>query len=356
MITPVRTFIVIATLFGLCFIVATPPIRFPDEQGHYLRVARVAADLFGRAPADANVVSLPKPIAEDFNYFDARAHDVMRGRPFDLADLTSRVRSSAPQSDVVRRSVPAAQMVPGTVGYVPQALAYAVAAGAGGTFLATVWAARLAMLFVSVFVTAVALMLMPAWARWTGVAVSLLPMAVYMRATLSPDAMVTAVTLLGIAALLDGVRRDDVAWRSALVALAACAYLALVKPPYICILLLSLLWLRLEKRRLQPRVTIAIVAILWLATFAVAVWHSESAAYYAARIRPDVMPAETATAAKLHLLLTSPLCGGRGIRQDHAGAAGHDLFNHRPFRLGRHQSAPPVACAGDRLVRRRRLS
>ena len=131
----------------------------------------------------------------------------MRGRPFDLAELITRVRPSGPEAGLASRSVPAAQMIPGTVGYIPQAIAYTIADRAGGTFLATVWAERLAVLLTSVLITALALSLMPGWARWTGVAVSLLPMAAYMRATLSPDAVVTAVTVLGIAAFL--LREQD---------------------------------------------------------------------------------------------------------------------------------------------------
>ena len=164
MITPVRTFIVIATLFGLCFIVATPPIRFPDEQGHYLRVARVAADLFGRAPADANVVSLPKPIAEDFNYLTRRTRcDARVALPFGRSDQPRPLVGTA-----IRRCAPEC---PGRT----DGPRHGGLCSAGARLRrrcrrwrhisVTVWAARLAMLFVSVFVTAVALMLMPAWAR-----------------------------------------------------------------------------------------------------------------------------------------------------------------------------------------------
>ena len=75
MITPLRTFIFVATLFGLGFIVATPPIRFPDENGHYLRAAYVAANWRGRAPAERDAVSMRKAVLADLDYFSARAQE-----------------------------------------------------------------------------------------------------------------------------------------------------------------------------------------------------------------------------------------------------------------------------------------
>ena len=294
--TPVRIFVFVAMLFGLAFILATPPIRIPDEQGHYLRSVLVAAGLFGGDRNERDAVWLPKKVASDFDDFSGRAHEVMRGRPFDFDEITNRMHGSGPrETDLARRVVPAAQMIPDGIGYLPPAIAYEIAMKAGGTFIESLWAARFAVLLTSVLITALALLLMPAWARWTGVAVNLLPMAVYMRAALSPDAVVTAVTVLGISAFLSGAKRNDFSWSSSMIAFTACAYLAVVKPPYACILLLSLLWVPFgDPRSAHPRIIIAAVAVMWVATFAVAAWHSEHVAYYVARMRPDLAPAEYA--------------------------------------------------------------
>ena len=292
MTTPSRFFLIIATLAGLGFALATPPIRSPDENGHYLRIANVAASLFDREPRARDTVWLPQTIAADFDYFTMRSVEVTRGRPFDLAELTSRLQSSGmDEHSRALRSVPSAQMIPGGVGYLPQAIGFEIVSYAGGSFLVSLWATRLAVLLASVLVTVLALELMPAWARWTSVAVSLLPMAAYMRGSASPDAVVTAMTLLGIGAFLNGARRKDVAWSSSVIALAACLYLALVKPPYACILLLGLLWLPLGLRtRPHQRIMIIIVAMMWATTLAVAAWHSKDVATFVARIRPDVAP------------------------------------------------------------------
>ena len=65
MITPSRIFLMIATLAGLGFAFATPPIRSPDENGHYLRIANVAASLFHRETRARDTVWLPQNITAD---------------------------------------------------------------------------------------------------------------------------------------------------------------------------------------------------------------------------------------------------------------------------------------------------
>jgi uncharacterized membrane protein len=256
----------------------------------------------------------PQQIERALALFRSRAAADFRSDDGDLNEITSRIKVLRDQDvDLVDRPIPSAQMIPDGVAYLPQAIAFEIARFAGASFVPTLWAARLGVLLASVLITVLALELMPAWARWTSVAVSLLPMAAYLRGSASPDAIVTAMTLLGIAAFLDGARRNalNVAWSSSVIALAVCLYLAAVKPPYACILLLGLLWLPLGLRRhSHPRIMIVIVTMMWVATLAVAAWHSKDVASFTASIRPDVTPAEIAAADKLQMLLTSPLAVG----------------------------------------------
>jgi uncharacterized membrane protein len=291
----------------LGFAITTPPLRFPDATGHYLRTAKVAANLFQHDRGASDAVWLPEPMATDVDYFTKRSPAVTRGHPFSIDQFASRLEHRQALASPALRTIPAQQMMYAGVGYLPQAIAFELSRLAGESFLVSVWAGRLAALLASVAVTILAIELMSSWARWTSVALSLLPMAAYMRASLSPDAMVNAAALLGIAAFLDGAGRREFPWRSAAVALLACLFLATVKPPYICILLLSLLWLPIGRIQLaHPRVAIASIAAIWAATLAAAGWHSHEVAPYAAVIRPDLPPAAFAASVKLHLLLTSP--------------------------------------------------
>jgi hypothetical protein len=307
MTIPTRIFLVVGFLSGVLFLFATPPFRYPDEVGHYLRAVDVAERLFDGKADIGDTVKLPQKIAADVERFTSRVAAVAHGRPFDLNEITSRVEIG-PSGPPVERPTVTGVMVYHGIGYLPQALGFEIAKVLGGSFVLTLWAARLAVLLTSVVITGIALEMLPSWARWSGAAVSLMPMAAYLRGSAAVDAIVTAVTLVGIAALLQGARRDGVAWKPSLVALAVCLFLAAVKPPYACILLLGALWLPpFQRWHSRTGLACGILAGIGLATLAVAAWHSKDVSYFAAKLRPDLAPAEFAEADKLRILFASPL-------------------------------------------------
>lgn len=307
--TPSRIFCVFAILAGLAFIFATPPLRYPDERGHYLRAASVAGSVFHGGVRQGDIAVLPGQVAEDLDYFAMRTSQVTLGKPFDLDELIARIRFiGAADSTTVQETVSPMQMMSASLGYLPQAVAYQLASRAGAGFLLSLWAVRVTVLFSSVIVTVVAIKLIPDWARWTGVAVNLLPMTLYLRGSSSPDAMVTAMAFLGVAAFLRGARRGDITWPAVIAAFAACLYVAVVKPPYICLLLLGLLWLQGGKGiSTNRRVMLAIVGMIGITTLAAVAFHSHDVAQFASRLRPDLAPVEFAPQSKLHMLLVTPV-------------------------------------------------
>jgi uncharacterized membrane protein len=310
MTKPIWIFFFIAAVFGLFFTIAEPPTRFPDEVGHYERTAKVAAVLFHYDTGNRDTVLLPEQFAVDLEYFWRRAPEAMSGHPFGLDELISRIGfSSRPDEGSRRVAILPAQLMAADIGYAPQAIGFEIARRTGGSFLVSVWAGRFAALAASLLVTMLALRMMPDWARWTSAALSLLPMAVYLRGSLSPDATLIAVTLLATAAFLAAIESERLPWPSAIIALISCIYLALVKPPYICILVLSLLWLPPLARwkRPQSHVAIGIVAAIAAVTVSAAAWHTHDVASYVAIARVEITPAEYEPSAKLHMLLISPL-------------------------------------------------
>jgi uncharacterized membrane protein len=306
--TPSRVFLIIAVVSGLLFLTSTPPFRFPDEPGHYLRAASVAQHLFDDDSESRDIARLPPYIAESADYFSSRALEAAHGRPFGFSEITSSLGFFDTEAHDVTRQVPAAQMVPHSLGYLPQALGFTIASRAGASFLLSLWSVRLAVLLASTLITVLALELMPPWAQWTSVTASLVPMAAYLRASASPDALVTAMALLGIAAFLRGTERTGNVWYQVLAALVACMFVAVVKAPYACILLLSVCWMPAESTSIQSSLGRVIkIGSLWTATCAAAVWHAVDVAPYVAKIRADVAPAAIATADKVNMLFWHPL-------------------------------------------------
>ncbi|HMK79559.1 MAG TPA: DUF2142 domain-containing protein [Xanthobacteraceae bacterium] len=303
-------FAALAFLFGLSFLVTTPPVRYPDETGHYLRAVSVADALIGTGHGPA-VARLPASLHADLSYFAGRIAAVAHGHPFAIGEITSRLARPHPAEGAAEPDVDiplsgAQMMVYHGIAYLPQAIGLALARAAGGSFVVTLWAARLGGLIASVLITIAALRLLPPFARTLGIMVSLLPMAVYLRGSAAPDAIVTAVALAGVAAFLRSLAREQLDAVSVAVVLAVTLFLALVKPPYLCILMLALAWLRpmQSARRLAGRA--AIVLALGGLAFATAAWHASEVSAFAATVRLDIPPAEFAAADKLAMLRTAP--------------------------------------------------
>lgn len=304
---PARVFLALAAVAGLLFVFATPPFRYPDEPGHFLRIARLSAALFAGQRPDPGIAPLPARMVEDFQYFSARIPQVAHGRPYRAAEIVSRLRAAGSTDGFVAMPVPPPQLAYHDVAYIVPAAAFAIASAFEASLVITLWAARLAVLVASLMFTVVAIRLAPGWTRWTLAVASLVPMAAYLRASSSPDGLVNAAALLATAAFLRGAERDDApGWGLFVAALAACAFLGLVKFPYICLLLLSLAWLRSGAGQDRRRGG-AFVATLWVATLAVTAWHLAGALALASSLRPGGDPGEFALADKLDLLVHHPL-------------------------------------------------
>jgi predicted membrane protein DUF2142 len=301
-------FAALAFLFGFLFLVTTPPLRYPDESGHYLRAFSVADALTGAAHAPA-LVRLPAVLHADLSYFSGRIAEVAHGHPFATSEITSRLAhaadgAAAPDVEIPLRG--AQMMVYHGIAFLPQAIGLALARAAGGSFIVTLWAARLGTLIASVLITVAALRLLPPFARVLGIVISLLPMAVYLRGSAAPDAIVTAVALAGVAAFLRTFARERLDAFSIVVILVVVLFLALVKPPYLCILLLAPGWLRTAQGARRFAARGAIMLALAGLGFGVAAWHASEVSAFAATVRLDIPPSEFAAADKLAMLRNTP--------------------------------------------------
>src|SRR5512138_1199776 len=91
--SPTRAFAALALIFGLAFLITTPPLRYPDESGHFLRAVAVAASLTGRS---SDKVQLRQDELADFSYFSSRITEVAHGKPYAPSEFAARVRVLAP--------------------------------------------------------------------------------------------------------------------------------------------------------------------------------------------------------------------------------------------------------------------
>src|SRR5262249_21252863 len=128
---------------------------------------------------------LPRGTWEDLQHFRARRLEAGQGRPYSAAELLEYLGHPGGGAPGFQRIVTAQVYSP--VAHVPEALTIAVLSHLGGNFLVILYAARLASLAAALALGTLALQLMPAL-PWTSAFLALLPMAVFSRATVAPDA------------------------------------------------------------------------------------------------------------------------------------------------------------------------
>jgi hypothetical protein len=267
---PVPAFVALSLIFGSLILLATPPLRGPDETAHFLRAYGIArGDLIPSTVDGTNRkgVLIPPRLFEGFDYFEGvRIKEKPAGfnyRP--VVETYFNRRKVEPDAGGVERFVPYA----GTEGYspiayLPQAAAALLARALDLGFLPTLYAMRLAGLAVLTAVIACAVAIVPNLS-WAFFAIAMLPSALYGRAVISADGTALAAAMLVTALWLRGVfgpQRITPAPLSALMTISA-----LAKPPNLAFVVLELRFLWGTERR-WGRFALAVLpasacAVLW---------------------------------------------------------------------------------------------
>lgn len=238
---PDRFFLAASLLGGLAFLIGTPPFQVPDEPAHVYRAYAVSE---GRPWAVRTPQGLGERLPASLEELavglkgDLPFHPERKIRP-----ETIRQAFRVPLDEERRVFVDYRTSAQFTlVAYIPQAAGIAVARALGAPPLGLLYAARIANLLAATALIFLGLRGLPSFS-WLMAMVALTPMAVFLRASASADALGTAVAFLfaGTVARLawgQGERggRRDVAL------LAACsAALCLSKPVYAPLALMALL-------------------------------------------------------------------------------------------------------------------
>lgn len=233
---PDRFFLLAGLLFGLAFLVVTPPFQVPDEPAHFYRSYAISEeDLSGRRLGGGWGAMLPASLWQ----LDTELRGDLPGHPErKIRPETIRRAFRLPLAEERRVFVDyrtSAQL--SCVPYLPQAAAIAVARALGAPPLVLLYAARLVNLLVATALIALALRQLPAF-RWLFTLLALTPMAVFLRASLSADAFTTAVAFLlaaTAARLAWGENQQDGwqgGWKDVALLTACAAALCLTKPVY----------------------------------------------------------------------------------------------------------------------------
>lgn len=200
----VECFSAIALITGILIVFLTPPIRSPDEGGHFVRAYEFATQGFASIWNAELSVPMRAFVAKDYTRWSdmVPSHSGRERQKYELKDFVENNQVNADnESDIsVPLAHPQAIMFP--LGYLPQASAIALANLFNAPFLALLYSARLLNLVVCLIATICAIRIAPDYAKTPLIAVNLLPMTVYLRSQISVDGLLLAATGFTLAVLL----------------------------------------------------------------------------------------------------------------------------------------------------------
>ena len=191
---PQRFFLVAALLGGLIFVFVTPPFQVPDEPAHFYRAYSVSEGQFfmggedgkNPRPLPASLRALVEILVDDVPF-----HPETRIQP----GTWTRAREVQLRPHEVERISPPSSLLYSAVPYLPQAAGIAVGRLFGASPLALVFFARTANLLAAVGLIYFAICQLPGY-RWLAVLLALMPMAMFLRSSVSVDAGITAIAYL----------------------------------------------------------------------------------------------------------------------------------------------------------------
>ena len=230
---------------ALSLAILTPPFQVPDEVPHFLRayeISELRLWSVTQHPGSRAGAELPVALRAFIDQFvnPAAPPPLLLLIPHRMTDVAA-LLAHAPPLDPANRAfieIPT-QAFYSPIPYVPQALAMAIGRAAGGSAMLLFYLARLANAIVSVSLVAGAVRLMPV-ARGACLFALLLPMALFLYGSVSPDGVTIGAAALFTAAALR-CRAVGPRWRGDfLLALAAGPVMCAVKPFYAPLLAISL--------------------------------------------------------------------------------------------------------------------
>ena len=316
-LAPRRAFAVLAPLFGLLYVLATPPFQSPDEPQHFYRAYQISElGFIGRKSADTpepgagGVLPRSLKVVADLVMADV-PHNIRRYVDPEAVKAALRIPLQPDDREFLEFST---DVLYSPVPYAPQAAAI----GLGRLFhappLVLLYLARVFNLAAWLLLVAAALRLTPVF-RWVFLVLALAPMSIAQAASASADALTNGAAYLLIAAVFEAVFAPGaVLDRARLLRLAALTLaVALSKPVYALLPFLVLL-VPAARYEAPKKLRVAAAAIPFLGGAAAAAW-SAAVSSLSVPLRSGV-----SSSGQIHFILAHP---GRFLSAIRAMVAAH---------------------------------
>jgi uncharacterized membrane protein len=203
---PEWVFLAVALSFGCLSLVLTPPLQVPDEAAHFYRSFRMAEGIFvGRKEGVVTGDQLPRVFTRlpaTFGRFGWRPECKTSSTEI-LATMKVPIDTADREFFEFSNTAVHPPLI-----YLPQAVGILIARLLSGSLLASFYAGRLANLLVCTALIFIAIRRAPI-GKWAFEALGLTPMALFLMASLSSDALTNAISFLLVAQVLKCAFGDD---------------------------------------------------------------------------------------------------------------------------------------------------
>jgi len=288
--TPENTFAIIGIIFGLLFLLITPPFQAPDEYNHFYRSFQIAE---GQLVAERQQNTIGGPLPRSLVVTSV---GVSKDIPFhpenkqSLKDVLSLLNLPLQSQDRAFVSFPNTSLY-SPIPYLPQAFGIAVGKAIGFSPIVLMYTGRIANLLVWVLLGWLSIKATPVL-KWLFFLLALAPMSLFQAASLSADATTNGVSILLICIILKYGLEDNktVNTLNLCIIFFLSLMLSVSKQAYFPITLLFLL-IPVQKLGTKKRYFTSFALLLLLNTVGILVWSSLVKDLYVV-LQPQVSPKE----------------------------------------------------------------
>lgn len=204
-LSPERTFVWLAAIFGTVFIFITPPFQTPDENRHYYRAYQVSEGTLFAVKTDQRLGGyLPEEVRDCvLPFLELRGAEELK---MNADTLWNGIFWQGSEKRVFVDFPASAAYTP--VSYIPSAIGIALGRLFDAPPIVGLYVARLMTLLCWILALFLAIRITPVF-KWLFVALALLPMSIFINGSLNADMMTNALAFLFIAFVFKQAFSDE---------------------------------------------------------------------------------------------------------------------------------------------------
>lgn len=196
--SPEKVFLFLGILYGILFLLITPPFQVPDEPNHFYRAYQMSEGRLIAVKQNGIGGLLPKSLSATTEVFNRLAYHPENKQ--NVKDIFSLLTPSLDRKDEIFTHFPNTALY-SPIPYLPQAFGIALGKIPHSSPLVLMYLGRIINLSVWIFLVYLAIKVTPI-CKWLFFLLALMPMSLFQAASLSPDSFTNGISFLLISVFL----------------------------------------------------------------------------------------------------------------------------------------------------------